>query len=256
MSVQRDAAGNRSVEANVEVPGTPEQVWNAIATGPGISSWMVPTTIEGRVGGTALSSFGPGMDSVATITSWNPPHSFAAETQEAPGTVGTEWIVESVSGDTCRVRVVHRWFSSTDDWDNQFIGHTYGWQAFFRILSLYLKHHAGQPSAAFQAMGFRSTSLTEAWSSLLSAFQIAGSRVTGLPGAPTIAGTIERQSEPPFPELLVTLESPAPGIAHLFAMEMGGQVLVSVRYYLYGPEASRAAAASEAEWQAWLQSGT
>ena len=35
----------------VEVPGTPEQVWNAIATGPGISSWFVPTEIaEGEYG--------------------------------------------------------------------------------------------------------------------------------------------------------------------------------------------------------------
>lgn len=28
----------RSIELEIEVPGTPEQVWRAIATGPGISS--------------------------------------------------------------------------------------------------------------------------------------------------------------------------------------------------------------------------
>jgi hypothetical protein len=38
MSVQQDADGHRSVQAEVEVVGTPEQVWQAIATGPGISS--------------------------------------------------------------------------------------------------------------------------------------------------------------------------------------------------------------------------
>lgn len=34
---KKNAAGNRSVKAEVDVPGTPEEVWNAIATGPGIS---------------------------------------------------------------------------------------------------------------------------------------------------------------------------------------------------------------------------
>ena len=43
MPVKKDASGRRSVEAEVEVPGTPEEVWQAIATGPGISSWFVPT---------------------------------------------------------------------------------------------------------------------------------------------------------------------------------------------------------------------
>ena len=38
-------------EFEVEVPGTPEQVWQAIATAEGISSWMMPTELEPRVGG-------------------------------------------------------------------------------------------------------------------------------------------------------------------------------------------------------------
>ena len=43
MPVKKDSSGRRYVQAEVEVPGTPEQVWQAIATGPGISSWFVPT---------------------------------------------------------------------------------------------------------------------------------------------------------------------------------------------------------------------
>ena len=35
MSVKRDTSGRRLVQAEVEVPGTPEEVWRAIATGPG-----------------------------------------------------------------------------------------------------------------------------------------------------------------------------------------------------------------------------
>ncbi len=33
------------------MPGTPAQVWDAIATANGISSWMMPTELEEREGG-------------------------------------------------------------------------------------------------------------------------------------------------------------------------------------------------------------
>jgi len=46
MSVKEEASGRRSIQVEVEVPGTPEEVWQAIATGPGISSWMVPAEFE------------------------------------------------------------------------------------------------------------------------------------------------------------------------------------------------------------------
>ena len=63
MSVKKDPSGRRSVqvEVEVEVPGTPEQVWAAIATGPGISSWFVPTEVDGRAGGKIACDFGGGM---------------------------------------------------------------------------------------------------------------------------------------------------------------------------------------------------
>jgi len=38
MSVKKESSGRRSIEIEFEVPGTPEEVWKAIATGPGISS--------------------------------------------------------------------------------------------------------------------------------------------------------------------------------------------------------------------------
>ncbi len=46
-------------------PGTPEEVWQAIATGPGISSWFVPTEFE-ELDGKPVAvklNFGPGMES-------------------------------------------------------------------------------------------------------------------------------------------------------------------------------------------------
>src|SRR5687767_14496038 len=140
MPVNKEPSGRRSVQAEVEVSGTPEEVWQAIATGPGISAWFVPTEVEEREGGAVTASFGPGMDSHSTITAWDPPRRYAADSRDDMGpddpTIATEWIVEARAGGACVVRVVHSWFASTDDWDNQFEGHSYGWLAFFRILRL------------------------------------------------------------------------------------------------------------------------
>ena len=156
MPIKKDKDGQRYVEAQVEVPGSPEEVWRAIATGKGISSWFVPTTVEEREGGTAVSSYGPGMDAAVKITQWNPPQSYVAETeQEGLGKIATEWVVEARRGGVCVVRVVHRWFASTDDWDGQFEQAAYGWAvSFFRMLRLYLADFAGQGCSAFQLAAF------------------------------------------------------------------------------------------------------
>jgi uncharacterized protein YndB with AHSA1/START domain len=104
MNAKKDASGRRSVQVEVEVPGTPEEVWQAIATGPGVSSWFVPTEVDERAGGAVVSHFGPGMDAVATATAWEPPRRFTAESRDlgldAPP-LATEWIVEARSGGTC-----------------------------------------------------------------------------------------------------------------------------------------------------------
>ena len=186
MPVKKDASGRRSVEAEVEVPGTPEDVWQAIATGPGISSWFVPTTVEEREGGSIVCNFGPGMESLSTITAWEPPHRFVADSRDDMGpddpTVATEWIVEARSGGTCVVRVVHSWFTSSDDWDDQFEGHTYGWISFFRVLRLYLDHFRGQPGSPFQLMGVAPEPKSEAWEALTGRLGLQGRRRGGQAG--------------------------------------------------------------------------
>jgi uncharacterized protein YndB with AHSA1/START domain len=261
MPVKRDENGRRYVQAEVEVEGSPEEVWKAIATGPGVSAWFVPTQVEERVGGTVTANFGPGMDSLATVTEWDPPHRFVADSRDDMGddgpTIATEWIVEAKSGGVCVVRVVHSWFTEKDDWDSQFEGHTLGWIGFFRILSAYLKYFAGQSSAAFQVMGFAPEPATEAWSNLTKALglpvtSLVGQQVQSSEGAPVLAGTVEHAGPAEWPELLIRLDTPTTGIAHLFAMAMGGQVCLSVRFYLYGDQAEATVAREEPIWQAWI----
>ncbi len=259
MTVSKDGSGRRWVQAEVEVPGTPEEVWQAIATGPGISSWFVPTEVEEREGGAIAANFGPGMASASTITAWDPPRRFAADSQDlgpnAP-TVATEWIVEARSGGTCVVRVVHSWFANTDDWDNQFEAFEHGWPAFFRILRLYLTHFRGQRCSAFQLMAVAPAPTIAAWEALTRPLALAGvavgQRVNAPAGAPPLAGLVERVGPSEYPELLLRLDEPTAGIAHLFALPMGGQVYLPIRCYLYGEQAPAAAARAEPVWQAWV----
>jgi uncharacterized protein YndB with AHSA1/START domain len=256
MPITKEASGRRSVESEVEVNGTPEQVWEAIASGPGISSWFVPSTLEQKVGGRAASSFAPdgSMDSVGTITSWEPPQRFVVETEGGPGTVASEWTVAAHAGGTCTVRVVHSWFASTDDWDEQFEGHTWGWLSFFAILRLYLKHFRGRPGVPVQLMAMSTGTPREAWDKLVRPLGLAdasvGARVATPAGAPRLGGVAEIVNPPAWPGMILRLDEPTPALAHLFAMPMGGSVMLPVRFYCYG--AAEVAKDVETEWKAWL----
>src|SRR5260221_8246359 len=99
MSVKKEASGRRSVQVEVEVPGTPEEVWQAIATGAGISSWFVPTEFEERDGKpvAVTLNFGPGMESRSVVTAWDPPRMWAAQGEGWGGSPGIadEWSVEA-----------------------------------------------------------------------------------------------------------------------------------------------------------------
>ena len=46
------------LELTFEMPGTPEQVWDAIATANGISAWFLPTDLEEREGGAVAFHMG------------------------------------------------------------------------------------------------------------------------------------------------------------------------------------------------------
>jgi hypothetical protein len=257
MSVKKDASGRRFVQVEAEVPGTPEEVWQAIATGPGVSSWFVPT--EAREDGTVVSHFGLGMDAVATQTAWDPPHRFAAEGELAPNgpIMATEWIVEARSGGTCIVRVVHSLFTSSDDWDDPLENIEAGWPDYFFILKLYLTYFRGQPCSNLQLMGAAPEPASKAWDALTVSLGLAdatvGQRRNTPAGAPPLAGLVELTGAPGHPhQLLLRVDQPTPGIVHMIALPMCGQVFVVIRLYLYGDSAPAVVLRDEPVWRSWM----
>lgn len=261
MSLKTEGNGRRSIEVQVEVPGTPEEVWQAIATGPGISAWFVPAHMEEADGKpVALTlNFGPGQESRSIVTSWDPPRAFV---REGPGWVpgsppiATEFRVEAQAGGVCIIRVVQSLFASTDDWDGQLTGAEEGWPGIFRILRLYLAHFRGHRAALMQLMAPVAGTSADAWATLTGALAIGGVGVgeafVAPSGAPALRGVVEYASDRPFGALL-RIDAPAPGTVALGTIEFGDTVMATMSVFLYGNDAQGIVARETPQWQAWLQ---
>lgn len=283
--IEKDENGRRRIGTEIEVPGTPEEVWEAIASGEGISSWFYRSQVDGRVGGTSVCDFGPGMEAREQITEWHPPTGFTsapeagADAEEgAPSGMATEWLVQARDGGSCIVRVVHSWFADSDDWDGQFEAHVYGWGAsFFPMLRLYLRLFKGQRCAPFQFTVFGPHTGPKSMGMIKDALGIgaAPGRFASRDSAPELSGHRESldvtdpdllalRGRSPYvvaaldalgtedADLLLRLEQPAPGFAYVSVTPMDEQAMVSVRVHLFGDEAVRTAARAEREWNDWL----
>ncbi len=255
MTVRKDASGRRSVSAEVAVPGTPETVWQAVATGPGISSWFVPAEVDGRIGGNTVCHFGPdpSMDSIATITAWDPPHRYAAKTGDGPDAIGTEWIIEVAGPGTCTVRVIHSWIADTDAQDAQFEGHAEGWKSFFKILRFHLEHFPGEAARIVQLAAQSTASVPAVFDRLIGPLGADHGKIAPAADVPPLGGDVlEVQNAPQGFSVILRLDIPARAIAHLIGFPMGGPVHVSVRFYLYGADAIAQAGEIEKAWGDWL----
>ena len=261
MSVKKEASGRRSIQVDIEVPGTPEEVWQAIATGPGISAWFVPAEFE-EEGGKPVAvklDFGAGMEFRNVVTVWQPPRTFVREGPGwAPGSppIATEFSIEARAGGVCVIRVVQSLFSSTDDWDAQLTGAEEGWPGIARILRIYLTHFRGQRSAIMKVLAPVPGTATEAWATLTAALGLngvgVGQRWAVPAGVPALGGVVEHVSESPYGALL-RLDTPGPGTAALGTIEFGDTVMAGWTFYLYGDQAAGIVARETPRWQAWIQ---
>lgn len=273
MPIRKDG-DRRWVEMELLVPGTPEQVWQAMATGPGNAAWFVKADIEPRVGGAFRIDFGQGATSAGEVTRWEPPHHFGyVEREWEPGapSVATEITIIGRSGSECVVRMVHSLFTSSDAWDDQVEGFEKGWPGFFAVLRVYLTHFAGHSAASFMAMQPAGTDTMVAWRLLCESLGLSGANVgerrTAESGPERCSGIVEQVYQDGQQRwALVRIDEPSPGIllagaiapqAKMGDMEarvgMGTGANVSVNRYCYGDDAETRVADSESHWREWLR---
>jgi uncharacterized protein YndB with AHSA1/START domain len=260
MPLKKDDGGKRWVEMELIVPGTPEQVWQAMATGPGNTAWFTRTAIDERVGGAIQFDFGPNGESKGEVTVWDPPVHFSyVERDWAEGAppVATEITITTKSGGRCVIRMVHSLFASTDDWDDQMEGFESGWPGFFGVLRVYLSHFAGMKAAVASAMTRVEAPQLEVWKKLTEGLGLTGANAgeeRTLPQTPAkLSGIVERVEQTAKQcYVLVRLNQPAPGIALIGTYHADDATNASMAFYLYGDDAESRAAAAEPKWRDWL----
>jgi uncharacterized protein YndB with AHSA1/START domain len=246
------------LEFSVEVPGTPEQVWQAIATATGMSAWFLPTEMEERAGGALHFSMGPEMGSDGHVTEWDPPRRIEYEEDwaalmgkepDALSPLTSEFLIEAQSGGTCIVRVTSSGFGTGAEWESEFWDEMgANWLPFFDNLRLYLSHFPGQEATPFEVSALHPVDARVLWSTLHDALGLrAEGETVEVRGA---TGTVERLGER---QGLIRLTAPVPGMLSVFAFGVGeGQAIAGVRAYLFSAVAPEYAQRVQPAWQAFL----
>jgi uncharacterized protein YndB with AHSA1/START domain len=143
-----------------EVPASPDEVWAAIATGPGIDSWfMGRNEVEAGAGGAVRTVFGEYAPELE-ITEWDPARRFAYGSGQAPDGrfIAYEFLIEGRAGSSTVVRTVTSGFLPGDDWADEFEAMTLGGELYFRTLVEYLTYFAGRFAVPVTAFGPPGTS--------------------------------------------------------------------------------------------------
>jgi uncharacterized protein YndB with AHSA1/START domain len=245
------------IRKEVELAATPEEVWAAIATGPGIGSWFMPHEIEPREGGVVRLAIG---DFVAesTVTRWDPPHRFAARGEQGPdGSVQAfEYLIEGRDGGATVLRFIH---SGTlgDDWGPEYESQAgAGWDMCLHTLGQYLTYFT-RPAALFSTAEAAPADGAPAdvaalWATLTRGLGLAADVPVGtevrlvLGGLPVIDGVVDYVSRGEGARFLCVRAENALYRFHLRA----GAVAVGHHLFTAGLDQKE----TDSAWQTWLAS--
>lgn len=153
--------GHRFAQHNeAEVPASPDEVWAAIATGPGIDSWfMGRNEVKAGAGGTVRTVFGEYAPELE-ITEWDQDRRFAYRSGQAPDGrfIAYEFLIEGRAGGSTVLRTVTSGFLAGDDWAEEFEAMTLGGELYFSTLVEYLTYFAGRFATPVTVFGPPGTS--------------------------------------------------------------------------------------------------
>jgi uncharacterized protein YndB with AHSA1/START domain len=237
------------IAKDLEVDATPEQVWEAIATGPGLDSWfMGRNDIEPREGGSARWSIG-GYTAESTVTAWDPPTRFVNTQRAAPdgGFHQFEYRIEAGEGGApTRIRYIHTGML-TGDWEAEYEAMSEGDPMYLQKLVEYVTYFSGRFGVPVDVMGPTAPDREGAMARMRHALGLAGDiaegdEVTLMPDAiEPIAGVIDYVS----PSFFGLRSSDA---LYRFIYAYTGGTMVG--HHLFAEDADQAA--SEAAWLSWL----
>ncbi|NUP03694.1 MAG: SRPBCC domain-containing protein [Nonomuraea sp.] len=224
------------------VEATPEEVWEAITTGPGIDSWfMGRNEVAGGVVRTAFSGFDlPG----SRVTDEEPLKRFAHASEPAGDGrfVAYDFLIEGREGGSTQLRMVTSGFLPGDDWEHEYEAMSHGLAMYFATLVEYLGHFAGRTATSLTESGPPVTDWPRAWRTLYAA----------LGGEPEPGDTVRLTPPglPPDEGVVYFRNAQTVGIRtgdalYRFVQGLGGTMLAM--HLLYGDASGQGPA-----WRAWL----
>jgi uncharacterized protein YndB with AHSA1/START domain len=240
------------VRKELALDATPEQVWEAIATGPGVDSWfMGRTEIDPRVGGRNSLTMA-GQTEESTVTSWEPGSHLGFRTPEGPeGTfMAFEYLIEGRAGGGTVLRLVHSGFLG-DDWETEYEAMQAGWDLYLHKLDQYLTYFPGRAATTVSAFRPGAGPSARTAETLKQAMGLEGEVKTGdrvhleIPGLDPVDGVVTFTHLPIL--LAVRTEDGIYGFIHS-GDERGNVLVLGHHLFAGGADPDKSAQA----WQAWL----
>ncbi|HVV18579.1 MAG TPA: SRPBCC domain-containing protein [Pseudonocardiaceae bacterium] len=238
------------IRDEITVDATPEQVWDAIATGPGVDAWFMGHSEFGTEVGARASMTMGGQTGHSTITAYEPGKRFAYRGDDNPdGTfMAFEYLIEGRDGGSTTVRFVHSGLLG-DDWEAEYDALKHGDPMYLHQLAAYLKHFAGRTlKRSVFAVGPQEPDQQKVWSVFGDVLGLDGPIVEGaavrlgVDGLERTDGVVEYVSTPHYVGVRNT-----DGL-HLLMHGYQNTVVVEVHGYTDG----QAEDEQQAAWQGWL----
>lgn len=190
------------VRGEIAVDATPDEVWAAITSGPGVDSWLMGRTEIDSASKTSTFTM-LGETAHSTITAWEPGHHYATQGDKNPdGTfMAFEWLIESREGGGAVVRFVHSGLLG-DDWEAEYNGLSIGDQAYLQKLAVYLEHFA--PRTATSSPFLPGPITKDSWAAMTAALGAGVDAADGqparlrVPGIDPVDGVVECVRAPSF----------------------------------------------------------
>lgn len=156
------------------LPTTPEQIWDAVATGPGNLGWLYPMEIEPWEGG--VVSRGP-----MIVTVWDPPRRFACRLENENYSAALEYHIDPQADASTALRVVIRrmYNGVVGDDDAVIDGVTKHSDFYQHTLGQYLKYFSGRNATYVEAQGPAASTENDAFTVLRRALGIADDATEG-----------------------------------------------------------------------------
>jgi uncharacterized protein YndB with AHSA1/START domain len=236
------------IRKEIELDASPDEVWDAIATGPGLGSWFFPMEVEPREGGKITITVGDQTDDSAVVTVWDPPRRFTSVSGPEGAQQAFEFLVEGRDGGSTVLRFAQHGFLG-DEWESQYDSQSLGWDMYFHTLGQYLAHFRGRRATFVSAEGPPDSGGDEGWAKLLDGLGLPRDPAEGASVRLTPAGL------PPFDGVLDYVRQPFLGVRTADALfRFHGRELteqpIGVGHHLFADDVDKKE--HDEVWRSWL----